>query len=220
MFPTGVTFAQNIQPLNPDIIYSALKCCSCRISFDKCLCPEAKQMKAYVDALIESGLSKEEILYKFAKKYSLNNISDKQIKADIEQRLIKEAGGRRPQIALGFVSFDFGQVSRRQGTISRVFKLYNQGNALLLIKNIKTSCPCASVSLKVDKSKSRSFGTAGAPVKWQMEIKPKRVGELELTVDLASPHVKTGKLIRDALVISNDPLYPEINIKIVADVID
>lgn len=39
-------------------------------------------------------------------------------------------------------------------------------------------------------------------------------------VDLNSAHVKTGKLIREATITSNDPIYPEVSITIEAEVRD
>ena len=164
--------------------------------------------------------SREDIFYKTAKKFSLKTIQDEQLRQNIEKKLIQEAGKNRPQIFLEPASFDFGSVNKRQGKISKTFKLSNKGNSPLVIKNIKTSCPCASVSLKVNKTKSPYFGTEGSPGDWQSEIKPGKSGELELIVDLASPHVKTGRLTRDASLISNDPVYPEVSVRVEAEVKD
>lgn len=214
-----LAFAQNNDVLKSEI-YSQLKCCSCKLSFDKCSCPEAKEMKAYIDALLESGASREDIFYKVAKKFSLNAILDKQMKVDAEKRLIKEAGEKRPQISFNSTSFDFGRVSKKGGKISKIFKLSNTGNSPLIIKNIKTSCPCAGVSLRTDKVKSPYFSTEGSPKQWQAEITPSQDAELELIVDLASSHVKTGKLIRDAFLTSNDPVYPEVTVRVEAEVKD
>lgn len=215
-----ITFAQNADTLKSEI-YSKLRDRRCTtMSLDKCNCPDAREMKAYIDALLEAGVSKEEIFYKVAKKFSPNTILDKQIKAQVEARLIKEAGGKRPQIVLEPDSFDLGQVSKKQGKVSRNFKLSNKGNSPLIIKNIKTSCPCASVSLEVDKNKSPYFGTEGSPKDWQGEIKSGQTGELEMMIDFASPHINTGKLIRDATIISNDPLYPEVTVRVEAEVIE
>jgi len=177
-------------------------------------------MRAYIDALIEAGISKEDIFYKVAKKFSLNTILDARIKKDVEKRLIKEIGVKRPQIILESNSFDFGQVSKRKGKISKVFKFANHGNTPLIITNIKTSCPCATASLKVNKKKTPHFGTEGAPKNWQIEIKPGGNGELELMIDLKSEHVKRGKLIREVSIFSNDPVYSEVTAKVEADVND
>lgn len=217
MFFPQLTFAQNTAGIKSEI-YSKLKCCSCKESFDKCTCPEAKEMKAYIDALLESGTSKEGIFCKVAKKFSLKTIQEEQLRQNIEEKLIQEAGKNRPQIFLKPASFDFGSVNKKQGKISRRFRVFNQGNLPLVIKQIKTSCPCASVSLKINKTKSPYFGTQGSPKDWQSEIKPGKTGELELLIDLGSHHVKTGKLIREASIFSNDPVYPEVAVKIEAEV--
>ncbi|MEW6008796.1 MAG: DUF1573 domain-containing protein [Candidatus Omnitrophota bacterium] len=177
-------------------------------------------MKAYIDALLEASIARDEIFYKVAKKFTLKAIMDKQIKADIEKRLIKESGEKQPKLNLDSTSFDFAKVSKKQGKISKIFKLSNNGNSPLIIKSIKTSCPCATVSLRLNKVKSPYFGTEGSPKDWQEEIKPGESADLELMVDLASPHVRIGKLIRDAFIVSNDPLYPEMTVRVEAEVTD
>jgi hypothetical protein len=199
-------------------VHSKLKCCECQVSFDKCTCPEAKEMKTYIDALLDTGVTKEDIFYKVAKKFSLNTIMDPQIKQEAERRLIKGAGEKRPQIILDSISFDFGKKSKKAGKISQIFKFSNKGGSLLVITNIKTSCPCAAVSLKVNKKKTPYFGTEGSPKDWRIEVKPGGMGEIELMVDLASQHVKPGKLIREASIFSNDPVYPELKVKVEAEV--
>ncbi len=217
IFSSQVLFGQNNDTLKSEV-YSKLKCCACQVSFDKCTCPEAKEIKAYIDALLESDVSKEEIFYKVAKKFSLKTILDEQVRQEVEKRLIQEAGQNHPQIVLESNSFDFGKVSKKQEKISKNFKFANQGNSSLIIKSMKTSCPCATVSLKVNKAKSPYFGTEGAPKDWKMEIKPGEQGEAELMLDLGSSHVKPGKLIREASIVSNDPVYPEVTVRVEAEV--
>ena len=175
-------------------------------------------MKAYIEALLGTGASKDDVFYKVAKKFSLQTIQDEQLKQAIEKRLIKEAGQNRPEIVLEANYFDFGRVNKKQGKISKIFKLSNQGNAPLIINNLKTSCPCATVSIRTNNVKSPYFGTAGSPKDWRMEIKPGASGELELVIDLSSGNVKSGKLAREASVFSNDPIYPEVTATVEADV--
>ncbi|MDP2924522.1 MAG: DUF1573 domain-containing protein [Candidatus Omnitrophota bacterium] len=175
-------------------------------------------MKGYIEALLDAGINKDEIFYKFAKKFSLNTITDEKIKQDIEKRLIQEAGQNRPQIILDSFFYNFGNLSKKQGKISKIFKLSNKGNASLIIKSLKTSCPCAFVSLKVNKNKSPYFGTEGTPHNWQVELKAGQSAELELMLDPASSHIKVGKIVRAATITSNDPLYPEQMVRVEADV--
>lgn len=199
-------------------VYSKLTCCSCRVSFETCTCAEAKEIKAYADALLENGMSEEDILYKAAKKFSINILKEGKPKQDIASRLAQEAGPRHPGIVLDKHSFNVGRVSKKQGKISEIFKLSNTGNGPLTIKNLKTFCPCATISLETGKIRSPFFGTQGAPGDWQLEIKPGGKATIELAVDLSSPHVKAGKMIREASIISNDPVYPELSIKVEAEV--
>lgn len=201
-------------------VYSKLKCCACNVSFDKCTCAEAKEMKAYIDALIESKASKEDIFYRVAKKYTLKSILDERIKSDIEKRLIKEAGQKRPQITLEPLSFDFGNVNKMQGKVSKIFKVQNKGNSDLIITNIRVSCSCTTASLKVGKNKSPYFAISGAPKGWKEIIKPGESGDLEVVLDLAHSSMTAGKQTRDIFIATNDPIYPQVAVKVEAQVTD
>ncbi len=214
----SVSFAQSIDSMRAEI-YSKLKCCPCKETFAQCVCQEAKEMKAYIDALLESGVKEGDIFYRVAKKYSLNTIINAQIRQEVENRLIQESGPQHPRIVLRDPgSFDFGRVSKGQGKITKTFRFSNQGTSPLIITNIKTYCPCASASVKLNSNKTPYFKTEGAPKNWRIEVKPKEEGEIELVVDLASPHVKPGKLIREASVFSNDPVYAELKVVVTAEV--
>jgi hypothetical protein len=195
----NTSFAQGIDNVKAEI-YSKLHCCVCRDSFMQCVCPEAKEMKAYVEALLETGVGKEEIYYKVAKKYSLNAITDGQIKAGIGKRFIDEAGGKRPQLVLETHSFDFGRLQKAQGVVKKIFAISNKGTDTLVINNIKTSCGCVKASLR------RSV------------IEPGKTGELEVAIDLQHASLRTGKLIREVRIVSNDPLYPETVITVEGEV--
>ena len=212
-----VFFSQALFAQKPDLkseIYSKLKCCACNVSFDKCVCPEAKEMKAYIDALIESKASKDDIFYKVAKKYTLTSILDERIKSDIEKRLINEAGEKRPQINLKPQSFDFGNVNKTRGKVSKIFKVQNKGNSDLIITNIRVSCSCTTASLRVGKNKSPDFAISGAPKDWKDIIRSGGSGDLEVVLDVAHPSMAVGKQVRNIFVASNDPVYPQVTITV------
>ncbi len=212
-----IVFASDINTLKTEI-YSKLRCCSCKDHFISCVCPEAKEMKAYTEALLDAGVGKESIYYKLAKKFTLNIIIDPKIKAGIEKRLIDEAGAKQPRLALSPVSFDFKELRKSQGKVKKTFKLSNSGTIALVIHNIKTSCGCVSVSLKAGQIRSPFFSTGGANTGWQGAIEPGKEGELEVVVDLSHTSVIAGRLIREARIFSNDPLYPETVITLTAEV--
>lgn len=209
--PQNFTLAQNVNDLNSEI-YSKLKCCKCSVSFTTCTCEHAKEMKAYISGLIESNVSIDDIFYKVAKKFTLEVITDKQIRDKAEKRIIEETGGKRPQAALESNSFSLGQVSKKQGIIGRTFKLYNRGNDILTVKNLKTSCSCVTAALQMGKVKSPYFGTTGAPENWQVQIVPGKNADIEALIDLNHRTVSVGRLIREVYISTNDPLNPELSV--------
>ncbi len=188
------------------------------MSLDKCDCPDAREIKSYIEALIETGVKKDEIFYKVAKKFSPVVILDSQQKAEIEKKLTAELGGNRPQISLETNSFNFGKVTKEQGAVRKIIKLRNNGNQDLVITDIKPSCSCTTVVLQVDKNKSSYFGQAGAGKGWQMVIGPNKEGELEIVFDAFNPPLNAGIAKRNITITSNDPLYGQIVVQFEADV--
>lgn len=218
MFFLKDTFAQQTLDLKSEIFpkLTDRRCMS--MPLDKCSCPDAREMKAYIEALIETGAKKDDIFYKVAKKFSPLVILDKQLKAEMEKRVVREIGENRPQISLEVSFFDFGQVSKKQGSVKKTIAVYNKGTKDLIITDIKVSCSCTTVSLTVDKNKSPYFGMAGAGPGWQMVIEPDKTGELEVIFDAANSAVKIGKAARELSIISNDPLYSQVQLKLEAQV--
>lgn len=214
----GTAFAQQVDAQKQSI-YSKLKDRRCtEMSLDKCDCSDAREMKAYIDALLETGVAKDEIFYKVAKKFSLTSIIDKQIKTEVEKRLIIEAGDKRPQLILETASLNLGQTSKKRGKINSTIKLYNKGNIDLIVSNLRVSCGCTSVSLAVGKNKSLYFGVAGASSGWQEIIKPGKFGELEIVLDLNHASMTVGKQTREVFISSTDPVYPESKLTVTVEV--
>ncbi|GEM_PF-935191 len=222
LLPSKIIFAQGITDPKRDI-YSKLADLNCRtMPLDKCFCPAAKEMQAYVDALIETGVSKEDIFYRVAKKFTISAILDKEVKAAVAKRWSQEYGAKRPQIVLEFASFDFGKVSRKEGALRKKIKLFNKGTEDLVIKNIKATCSCTTVALTMGKDKSPYFGNKGVEPGWQMVIAPGQSGELEFVLDLSSFSKVSipSKLQRQVIITSNDPIYPEVLVVGKAEIIE
>lgn len=114
----------------------------------------------------------------------------------------KDQTGSRPQIEITPKSFDFGEVEF--GKIAEyVFKVKNLGSEILEIKRVATSCACTSA--KVNKEK----------------ISPGQEAELLVSYDTAamgsSSHGK-GEQERIIYIKSNDPVNPQTEVMIYADV--
>lgn len=102
-------------------IYSKLKCCLCKEKIvENCVCPKAKEMKAYIYSFLDMGLNEEGIFIKVAKKYSLDSIIDKKKKEEIKQKLIEEAGSNRPEIFIRPLSYNLGRVSKAKGELENL----------------------------------------------------------------------------------------------------
>lgn len=219
LVPSKIIFAQEDTDLKLDI-YSKLRDYRCNtMSLDKCDCPAAKEMKAYIEGLIETDTSKDDIFYKVAKKFSINTVLDEKIKADIEKRLSRELGEGRPQLALELNSIDLGKVSRKKVTIKKDIKVHNKGKTDLIITNIRASCSCTTAVLTVDKIKSPAFTSKGAQGGWQMVLGPDKTGHLEITLDLTKFPVNHPKISRDVYITSNDPINTNMKVSLKGELI-
>jgi LEA14-like dessication related protein len=201
-------------------IYSKLKCCNCSEDFTSCVCAHAKELKAYIDALLEAGLGKDEIFIKIAKKFSLDKITDETLRKSIEEKLITEAGENRPQLFIEPLSYDLGKISKSRGKLELKVKIQNKGNEPLKITNLKTTCACTTVQLKNNKYVSPVFGTKGAQPGWETAIEPKKKGELIIVTDLNHAHVSLGQMMRTVEVSSNDPIKTVVNIEFKAEIVE
>jgi len=218
LFILPKAYAEDIETLREDI-YSKIHDKHCiNHPLNKCNCREAQAMKAYISALLEVEIPKEEIFYKVAKKYSLRVINHHPTKISIEKRLIDDANGKFSRMDMEPATFDFGKISRKEGKLSKVIKLHNQGTTDLVIKNIRVSCGCVSASLKVGNKSSSYFGTRGAKSGWQETIVPGAYGNLDIMLDLAHASMGMGHQRREIFISSNDAFNPENSILVTIEV--
>lgn len=200
-------------------IYSKLKCCPCKKEFVSCACPNAREMKAYIEALLDVGLNKDDILVKVAKKYSLEAIIDEEMRGFIESKLIEEAGETRPNIFISPLSYDLGIISKSVGKLELKVVVRNTGNAPLTIHDLRTSCECTTVRLKTEGSLTSPFSIKGAGPEWKMDIEQGQKAELIIVTDLNHPHVRLGRMVRGVAIESNDPIHPLVRIELEAEIV-
>lgn len=201
-------------------IYSKLQCCKCGKQFAPCSCVHAKEIKAYIDALLEMDLNENQILLKIAKKYSLDTIIDRGSRKAVEKKLLAEAGESRPQIFIKPLSYNLGKVKKSRGKLELKVKLRNKGNEVLKITNLKTTCACTTVKLIKTEYTSQFFGTKGVELGWEVDIEPKEEGEIIIVTDLNHAHVHLGHMVRTVEIRSNDPIYPLLNVEFEAEIVE
>ena len=101
-----------------------------------------------------------------------------------------------PQIVVVPNHYYFGKIA--EGVkVRHVFQVRNDGGSTLIIKEAKPTCDCTTVKL------GRSLVPAGESM------------DIEVTVDTT---MKLGKITKEILVSSNDPVHPQIEILVAADV--
>ena len=94
--------------------------------------------------------------------------------------------GKAPRLKLEKNSYDFGNVTEGK-VVETTVKFKNEGNTVLLINDVKTSCGCTAALLS------------------SKELKPGESGTLRIDLDTAN---REGKLTRTVTLYSNDPQEP------------
>jgi len=110
-----------------------------------------------------------------------------------------------PKISVSEKRFDFGKISMSEGFANHEFEIKNDGDADLVLSNIKTSCICTTAILKVDGKESPKFGMHKNPVGWSEKIKPGQTATLAVVYDpnAHGPNA-TGPITRKITMITND----------------
>ncbi|MBU3942993.1 DUF1573 domain-containing protein [Patescibacteria group bacterium] len=104
------------------------------------------------------------------------------------------------------MSYDAGTVSMADGLVKHTYEIKNTGEGDLKLKNIRTSCMCTTVYLKIGDKLSPKFGMHDNPPIWTETIPPGETGYLEVTFDPAFHGPEgIGSLVRAVYVSTNDP---------------
>lgn len=112
--------------------------------------------------------------------------------------------------------FEFGEVSMKNGIVSKTFSLKNKTGKKLEVAKVETSCMCTEASLKVGDKESPYFGMPGhtANPGWQATILQGSDGLLTVRFDPnAHGPSGTGLIKRVVRVFFSDPqsTYTDIN---------
>ena len=114
--------------------------------------------------------------------------------------LLVACGGGEANLAVETQELDLGDVPN--GTIAtRDVAIRNDGDGILVVDNISTSCGCTTATL--------------AP----MQIAPGETGTLHIEYDAGAhgPEL-TGPLVRQIFINSNDPNQPEVVVEVAVNV--
>ena len=152
-----------IKNVSAEEIYQMFLCPCCGLPLDKnnICCEMAEERINYIDSQVETGADKNEIILAYVKKYGINSFADKTKQEEIKEELIKTAPTDRPIISPSPDSYDFKEVSQKQGKVITYFNLKNEGQSDLIITKLETSCGCTSASIIFDNQEGPIFNMPG-----------------------------------------------------------
>jgi hypothetical protein len=106
------------------------------------------------------------------------------------------AGGQQPKIAFKEMSWNFGKIKQGDG-FSHEFVFNNEGDGVLTIKNVETSCGCAAAVIS------------------EKKVGPGKSGKIKVTFNSRG---YSGEVTKSIFVDCDDPLSPRVELKILAAV--
>jgi len=115
--------------------------------------------------------------------------------------MLTACAGNQPRINLDTREFDFGNVTNGE-TVSREVAVRNTGQDDLVVETVTTTCSCTSATLE------------------RMTIPPGGKAILRIDFDSGThgPELK-GQVMRQVIIISNDPENPEVTVQFIANVL-
>lgn len=138
--------------------------------------------------------------------------------------IVRYIGNRNfgdPKIEITNLSHNAGTISMADGLLEHTFEIKNVGEGDLKISEIRTSCMCTTVRLRVGDKLSRGFGMHDNSTLWSEKIAPGETGYLEVTFDpnFHGPE-GTGPVTRVVYVSTNDLENKDIEFILTADVVE
>lgn len=220
---TGETIISLSEDLSKEELYELVSCPCCGSPISKRCCGGAIQRISYIDELVDTGKSSDEVLLLVAKTYGMNSIIDSSIRQELRDGLIELAPENRPIITIEPAYFDFGDVSVAEGEVSTTMKVKNDGKTDLIISKMESSCGCTTAALIVNGVEGPRFRMPGHgknPENWSATLAPNEEAELKIYYDpTVHPNLR-GAVTRTVSVFSNDPVDFEVRVKIEVNQVD
>lgn len=206
-------------------IYPLFVCPCCGKTLEVGCCGMAKERQLYIDGLSQGKLSKEEIILAYVKKYGLSSFADEDKREEFRDKLVESAPVERPIITTNPSAYDFGEVRQKEGIVTTLFEIRNEGESDLVIDRLETSCGCTTASVVYQEKEGPKFGMPGHGVNesienWQLVIPDGETAQLKVYYDPDVHPEFRGTAIRTISVFSNDPIDFEKKVQIELNQVD
>ena len=218
----------NYVPVSYDEIYDMFACPCCGNPIDSNCCPLAVERKNYADGLIDSGIGRDRVIHQYVKKYGVNSFRNESAREEYRNYLMENAPKDRPIMEISPREIDLGNVSSSAGIIKTTFNIRNTGNTKLVINKIETSCGCTSAYLTIRGVDSPKFGhwmvepVEPVPEGWEVSLSPGESGILtvEYNTTFHPGDAGLGFAIRTVTIFSNDPIEPDVEVRVLLNQVD
>lgn len=224
MFLSGLSISP-IKFVSAQEIYPLFECPCCGKPIGECTCPMAKERQAFVDGLVSVEVSEGQAVGAYVKKFGLSSFMDEDKEKEFRQKLVEEAPEDRPIIAISPDFYDFADVSQKQGVVSALFEIKNEGKSDLVVDRLETSCGCTSASIVYQDKEGPKFSMPGhgsdeETKDWQLSIPPGEKAQLKVYYDPNVHQDFRGSATRTVSIFSNDSVDFEKEVSIELNQID
>lgn len=116
-------------------------------------------------------------------------------------------------------SHDWGEIPITGGNVTKTFTIKNNGQGVLNLANVSTSCMCTTAQVTINGQPSPFFGMHSKS-SWLGQVPPGGKAELTVEYDPAyhGPNA-VGQISRQVSLETNDPDNPKITFNLTANVI-
>ena len=111
-------------------------------------------------------------------------------------------------------SHNLGDVSQKEGVVSKSFNVENTGISDLIVNDMVSSCSCTSAALVVNGEEGPRFGMHNNPNNWSVTIKPGETADLKVYYDPNVHKDFRGSVTREITLSTNDEKNPEKTVRI------
>lgn len=223
---TGAALTPIIKPVSAAEVYPMFYCPCCGQPLDKnnICCPMAQERVDYIDSLVKTAKSENDVLLAYVKKYGLDSFVDKNKKTEIKEYIEKTAPAERPVISITPATRDLGDISQKKGIATTFFDIKNTGEKDLIINKLDSSCGCTSAAIVFEGKEGPRFAMAGhgieSPTDWQIAIPAGKTAQLKVYYDPSVHKDLRGAVTREVSIYSNDPINFEKKITIDLNQVD
>lgn len=196
-------------------------CCGKPLDPKNICCGMMKNMIDFIDKQTEKNISKDEIVINTIKEFGFNSLAKEETKDLYKKKLAEIAPADAPEIVFDKNSYDFGNISQKDGIVSVLFDFKNDGKKDLVIDKISTSCGCTSASIIYKEKEGPTFTMPGHgkenPKNWSVSIAPNDVAQVKVYYD-PNAHGKQKEssmdITRTIDIFSNDPVNFQTQLRI------